>query len=366
MDLVTGGTGFIGNTIAQNLISAGGSIRILSRKGQNINNSSRQSKNSDTTKQTTKTRVESEFEPDKPNKKNKPASRFESSQDQKPNNPEISVGDVTNLKSCEEACTNIETIYHCAGVLGGWGIANQKFWDVNVNGTKNMLEGAVRAGVKRFVHMSSCGVFGPLKTGEVADETHPYNPINIYEKTKTEGEKLVLSYADKIDITIVRPEFVYGPGDLHLLSFFQAVKSKKFVFFNGGKSTIHPTYIDDVVDGVILAARSKNAVGESFNIAGPKPVTVVEFVNEMANVLGTHPPTISIPSPIPELAGILLDNSWGLVAKPPLSFSQVRYLTENRAFRYDKASKLLRYRPKVDINTGLEKTTKWYKKNNIL
>jgi nucleoside-diphosphate-sugar epimerase len=86
----------------------------------------------------------------------------------------------------------------------------------------------------------------------------------------------------------------------------------------------------------------------------------------MANVLGTHPPTISIPSPIPELAGVLLDNSWGLVAKPPLSFSQVRYLTENRASSWKKAESMFSYSPKTDVRSGLEKTVAWYKENNLL
>ncbi|VVC03741.1 L-arabinose 1-dehydrogenase (NAD(P)(+)) [Candidatus Bilamarchaeum dharawalense] len=318
MYLVTGGTGFIGKAIVERLVKQKKKVRILTRKTEQIRG------------------------------------------------VETVTGDITDREVCEKACNGVDVVFHCAGVLGGWGIAKKKFWDVNVTGTKNMLETASKAGVKKFIHVSSCGIFGPLKEGEIADEDHMYNPINIYEKTKIEGEKLVFEYAKKLPVIIVRPEWVYGPGDLHLISFFKAVDSGKFVFFNGGKSTLHPTYIDDAVEGIMLTASNPNAIGHAFNIAGPRPVRIRELIAAMADALGKKIPRISIPGPVAYMGGLVLDYSFGLFAKPPLSVAQVRYLTENRAFSYEKANRVLGYKPKVDIKQGITRTVEWYKAQSLI
>ena len=317
--LVTGATGFIGNALVQKLLLQKTKLRVFIRD-------------------------ENRIAPD----------------------VQKIIGDITDLKSCKKACDGIDIVFHCAGVLGGWKKPDTLLWDVNVQGTKNMLEAARESGVKRFIHVSSCGVFGPLNEEEIADEEYPYNPTNIYEKTKIDGEKLVLGYAKKFEVTIVRPEFVYGPGDLHLLPLFKAVYERRFVFFNGGRSTLHPTYIDDAIEGIILASTNPKAVGNNFNITGQKPVSVKEFVGAMSDALEVRSPTLSIPTPIPEVTGIFFDHTIGLFAKPPLSMVQVRYLTENRAFSYEKAKKCLGYKPKTTLETGMRKTVGWYRKKLLI
>jgi len=318
--LITGASGFIGNALHKKLGGGGGPVRVLVRS---------------------------------PNPDMKGS--------------EMIKGDVTDVQSCKEAVEDIDLVFHCAGTLGGWGKPEKLFWDVNFQGTKNMLEAAKQAKVKGFVHVSSCGIFGPLRDGEVADEGYRYNATNIYERTKMEAEKLALEYSKNgLPVVVVRPEFVYGPGDFHLLPLFKIVKSGKFMFFNGGKSTLHPTYIDDAVDGIILAASNQKAIGETFNIAGPRPVTVRDFITKMAETTGTKVPSMSIPSPIAQAAGLFLDCSWGLFAKPPLSLSQVRYLTENRAFSSSKAQAMLGYDAKVSIRKGMKRTVRWYRQRGLL
>ncbi len=276
------------------------------------------------------------------------------------------IGDVTDLDSCMNATEGVDIVVHCAGILGGWGNSDKLLWDANVTGTKNMLDAAKAAKVKKLIYISSCGVFGPLKDGEIADEAHVYNPINTYEKTKIEGEKLVLRYAKDFSTTIIRPEFVYGPGDLHLIALFRAVKEKRFVFFEGGKSMLHPTYINDVIDGIVLAIFNPLANGESFNIAGPRQVTVHEFIAAISEACGTTSLSFSIPIPMAKIAGVFLDLTWGCFAKPPLSSSQVGYLTQNRAFSYEKAKKNLDYMPKIQLKDGIKKTVKWYSNQKLI
>jgi len=322
--LVTGATGFIGGALVGRLLSKGATVRILVR------------------------------EPD-------------SATHLIENGVEVVQGDVTDPGSCGNAMKDIDLVFHCAGVLGGWGKPESLFWNVNFEGTKNMLEAARKADVNRFVHISSCGIFGPLEDGEAADDNHAYNPKNIYEKTKAEAEKLALRYAKEgLNTVILRPEFVYGPGDLHLLPLFRTIRTGKFVFFGGGRSVLHPTYVDDVLDAMMATSSEPEAVGQAFNIAGEKTVTVKEFISEMAKAMGCGIPSMDMPVIVAKAAGILLENTWGLIAKPPLTVSQVGYLSENRAFRIEKAKRMLGSAPRICLEEGMKRTVEWYRQHNML
>jgi nucleoside-diphosphate-sugar epimerase len=322
--LVTGATGFIGRALAKRLLSKGYDVRALVR-------------DPDSTVRLTEAGAV------------------------------LFKGDITDPDSCIEAVKGIDIIFHCAGVLGGWGKPDELFWKVNYEGTKNMLEAAKKASVSRFVHVSSCGIFGPLKIGERAGDDQTHNPINIYEKTKSQAEKLALSYSkDNLPVTVVRPEFVYGPGDLHLLSLFKSLKAGRFMFFGAGESTLHPTYIDDVLDALVLAGENPDAVGMAFNIAGPQPVTVKKFISTMSKAMKIPMPGINIPIPLAKAAGLFFDYTVGLVTKPPLSYAQVRYLSESRAFTNKRATEILGYSPKVDLAQGMLNTVDWYESNGYL
>ncbi len=322
--LVTGATGFIGGALAERLIAQGTRVRVLARDPE-------------------------------------PATGLRDA------GAEIITGDVTDRGSCAGAAGGMDAVFHCAGVLGGWGIPDSLLWKVNFEGTRNMLEAGRNAGVKRFMHVSSCGIFGPLREGETAGDDRPYNPTNAYEKAKAEAEKLALSYAKEgMPVVVVRPEFVYGPGDMHLLPLFQSIRQGRFVFFGGGRSMLHPTYIDDVVDALLLAAGNERACGKAFNIAGERPVAVKEFIGCMARAMGVPAPALSVPVPFATAAGFLLDHTWGLLAKPPLTLAQARYLSENRAFTCKGAADVLGYSPKVGLAEGMKRSVAWYRGKGLL
>jgi nucleoside-diphosphate-sugar epimerase len=320
MILVTGATGFIGGALAKRLLNDGEAVRLLVRS----------------------------------------ADRSKHLEDA---GAEIIIGDMTDPASCQSACKGAKAVFHCAGMLGGWGIPEALMRRVNVDGTRNLLQAA--AGAQAFIHTSSCGILGPLKAGEAANESRPHNPINIYERTKSEAEGLALSYSKRMRVVVVRPEFVYGPGDLHLLPLFRTVKAGRFLFFDGGRSTLHPTYIDDAVEGMLLAWK-KGSPGHAFNIAGERPVSVKEFITSMASAMGKRQNGLSMPAPLARLAGRVLDHTWGVFAKPPLTEAQVRYLSESRAFDTRKARKVLGYEPKVSLDEGMRRTAAWYISRKLL
>jgi len=131
---------------------------------------------------------------------------------------------------------------------------------VNVGGTEKILEACLERNLKRFVHCSSVGVLGNIDNPP-ADETYPYNPDTIYEKTKAEGERAALRYFEKgIPVVVARPAWVYGPRCPRTLRLFKTLKKGRFFFFGNGQTLRHPVYVRDFVEGMRLCADVKEAV----------------------------------------------------------------------------------------------------------
>jgi nucleoside-diphosphate-sugar epimerase len=320
--LVTGGTGFVGSNLVEALVDRKYDVRCLVREGSR-------------TSLLKNLRVE------------------------------LVYGDIKDKASLPSALKDVTTVFHLAGILGKWGVPNQVYWDIHVTGTRLLLESCVERGVRRFIYCSSAGVLGPIKKPP-ADESCAYAPSNAYEYAKAEAEKLVLSYKEKLDVTIVRPEFIYGPKDKHVLGLFRSIKNRRFFIIGDGKALLHPTYIEDLNTGFILCLENHRSIGEVYLIVGERYVTVEDLVNIICQNLGQKTSWIHIPTWIAKVFAEVSEFV-GKVLKfePPLTYSKVKFFTENRAFTYSKAERDLRYKP-VKLADGIEKTIKWYYRNGYL
>jgi nucleoside-diphosphate-sugar epimerase len=277
-------------------------------------------------------------------------------------------GDVLDPSSLKKHLEGVDLVFSAFGILGQWGIPDKTYHDINARGVRILLESCLDSNIKQFIHVSSAGVLGPLPEGVVADESFPFNPSNIYESSKCEAEKEVISYGRKgIPFTIIRPEFVYGPGDTHVLGLFKAIKAGRFVFLGNGERLLHPTYIDDLIQGVNLCTDNRNAIGKIFLITGEKPITVRELANIIADELGVHLTKIKIPL----FFANTIAKAMEAVAKtagfePMLTRSRVKFFTENRAFSYQKARTEIGYVPAVNFREGVRRTIEWYQENRYL
>ena len=137
---------------------------------------------------------------------------------------EVVTGDLTNKESLVSAVSDMDIVYHITAVYREEGIPQKTCWDVNVGGTKNLLELAKEAGVKRFLHCSTVGVQGEIKH-PLAIEESPYNPGDYYQKSKTEGELLALDFFKQKGLpgVVFRPVGIYGPGDSRFLKLFRYI-----------------------------------------------------------------------------------------------------------------------------------------------
>ncbi len=321
--LVTGGTGFIGSHLMENLISKNWEIKALARRTSDINFLKRL-------------------------------------------NVEIFYGDLLNPESLNDVAEDIEIVYHLAGALGAREVSDKAVRDINVCGTENLLKACLKCDIKRFIHFSTTGVFGAVSNPPV-DETCSFNPTTVYERSKVEGEKIVNEYLEEIPSTIVRPGLVYGPRDMsNVLKLIHAINNNMFWIIGGGNNLLSPIYVADLVRGVELITEEKRAIGESYIIASEEPISLKEFVGTIAKALEKTVPRFHIPVWMAKSVGLFFEFSSRIVGfDPPLTSNRVDFLTKHRAYDISKVKKL-GFEQKIGLEEGMELAINWYKKNGFL
>lgn len=323
--LVTGGTGFTGSHLCKRLVREGYSVRGLARD---------------------------------PNR----------STDLRRYGVEVVTGDLCDRISLEQAMQGVDTVYHIAAMFRQENVSRKEMWEVNVQGTRNMLEAAVKAGVQRFVHCSTIGVHGDIKNPPANEET-PYGPGDHYQESKTEGERLALKYMNegRLPIVIFRPGGIYGPLDLRFLKLVKAINKRRFIMLGSGEVLYQMIYIDDLIDGILLCGTEKRAIGNVYILTGEEPVTLNRLVEVIAGILGVRPSRLRFPVTPVYLAGILCElicKPFGI--QPPIYRRRVDFFRKTRSFDISKAKTDLGFKPKTDLKTGMAKTIQWYRENGYL
>jgi nucleoside-diphosphate-sugar epimerase len=242
------------------------------------------------------------------------------------------------------------------------------FWDVNVTGTENLLKASLANGVARFIHCSTVGVHGGIKHPPANEDT-PYGPGDHYQESKAEGEKIAIRFMreKQIAVTVFRPAPIYGPGDLRFLKLFKAIHNRRFWMIGSGNVFYHLTYIDDLIEGILLCGTRNCAVGKIYIIGGNEYVTLNKLVTLIAQALAVRLPDRRVPLwPVYALgyACETICRPFGI--DPPLYKRRVDFFTKNRAFDISKAKRELGFEPKTDLMTGIGLTAEWYQKEGLL
>jgi nucleoside-diphosphate-sugar epimerase len=253
-----------------------------------------------------------------------------------------------------------DVVYHLAAAQHEANVSDQWFWDVNVTGTKNILEASASAGVRRFIHAGTIGVYGAARA-EYLDEESPLQPHNIYSRTKLEGENLARSYQDKLPVVIIRISETYGPGDLRLLKLFKAIHKRLFFMIGSGHNMHHLTYIDDLIEGLFLAASVEKAVGETFVVSGKEALSTRDMVSVIAGELGRSVPKVGAPlSLFLALATTVEALCWPVGIQPPLHRRRMDFFINNYVFRQEKTRGLLGFVAKHSFKEGVAIAARWY------
>jgi nucleoside-diphosphate-sugar epimerase len=282
---------------------------------------------------------------------------------------EICIGSVADRDLVHQVSEGCETIHHLAAAFRNVNLPKQVYWDVNVEGTRYVLEAALKHGAKKVVYCSTCGVHGNVEKIP-SNEEATIAPADYYQYTKWEGEQVVPEFLAKgLKVVILRPAAIYGPGDPGRFSMlFKRSKKGTFLMAGDGETFYHPLYIDNLVDAFELAAASDKGNGEAYLIADEHFYSLNDLVMEVGKAMGINVKIQHIPFwpvwTIALLTEILYKPLVGI--DPPLFRRRVDWFRQNRGFDCTKAKNELGYVPKVGISEGLSKTAEWYKQQGII
>jgi len=277
-------------------------------------------------------------------------------------------GDLDDPASLARACAGVEVVYHVAATYRQAGQPEAAYRAVNVEGTRHLLDAARAAGVRRVVHCSTGGVHGHIEHPP-ANEDAPIAPGDIYQQTKLEGERLARACgeAGSVEVVIVRPTGIYGPGDTRLLKLFRGIARGTFPMIGDGQVFYHLNYVDDLAEGVRLCGEVPAAAGRTYLLGGAEYTTLAELVALVADVLGVAPPRWRVPVWPVWLAAAsceFLCVPFGI--EPPLYRRRIAFYTKSRAFDISRARRELGYAPRVDLRTGIGRTAAWYREQGLL
>ncbi len=280
---------------------------------------------------------------------------------------ELVEGDVGDAEAVDRATAGCTHVFHIAAVYRTANHPDSYYRSVNTDSVTYVLDAARKHGVRRVVHCSTCGVHGDVRELPANEET-PYNPGDIYQRSKLEGELLAqAAMRAGAPVSVVRPTGIYGPGDLRFLKLFRTIGSGTFRMFGSGEIAYHMTYIDDMVEGILLAGEHPAAIGEIFLIASDEFTTLNDLVRTIAAALEVTPPRGHLPM-APLLAAATLCE-WmcrPLGIDPPLHRRRCEFFTKARAFSNEKAKRLLGFQPKVTLEDGIRRTVAWYREQGLL
>ena len=284
---------------------------------------------------------------------------------------ELVVGDVLDPASLSAALKDVTVVFHLAGQLHMPGVTDEAYNQLHINGTYNLLKACLDVpSLRVIVHGSTTGVLGP--TGYILateDAFSTKGPSNAYEQSKARGEKLALDFAQQhnLPLIVVRPSLVYGPGDLHLLGWFRAIKRGYYRVVGSGDNLLHPIYIDDLIKGLLCCLHTSPGKERIYNLVGPKPVAIKELAAAIAQAMGCTLSRWHFPLPLARVAATLLENISGLPPTSlPLTQSRIDFMIENRAYCGKRAHTELGFIPNIDLETGLQQTVTWYRREGLL
>lgn len=273
-------------------------------------------------------------------------------------------GDITQRGEWQEAMSGANLVIHTAAKVG-LGNETEEYWRINCVGTKRVLEAASRGRVDRFVQISSIAAFG-FDYPDGADESYALCPNGTpYVDTKIASEHAVLQAhaAGEVVCTIIRPGDVYGPDSVYwTMGPMREISAGKFLLPAHGRGIFTPVYIDDLIEGIILAAEHPAAAGEIFTMTGEEKLETYEFFQHYSRMLNAKK-IRTLPT---NLTLFLLATIGRLTANPEVTPHVIRFLSRRGGYSIEKAKQRLGYQPQVNVEEGMRRIEDWLQQTDPL
>jgi nucleoside-diphosphate-sugar epimerase len=324
--LVTGGRGFIGSFLVEDLLHRGLEVRCLLRKsskgrgwleGQNI---------------------------------------------------QVFDGDITDSSSLTDATKDVDYVFHLAGLTKAR--TNEEFRRANVEGTRNLLSATRKnsSELRRFVMVSSLAAAGPSQSRTPVSELDPPHPVSNYGRSKRMAEETAHEFGGGLRISIVRPPAVFGPRDRDVFQMFKYIKQGWLPLLSGGPRYLSMIYVRDLVHGLYLAATHDAAIGQTYFLAYDRGYSWDEFAETVAEALGVRVRKIVMPLLLAYLVSGL-GSLYGKLTNEATLFNLDKY-QEMKPTHWtcdtSKGRREIGFEPKVDLRTAVAETCAWYQEKGWL
>jgi len=265
-------------------------------------------------------------------------------------------GDLVSLEP--GALPDCDAAIHCADYVDAWG-TREETWRINVEGTERVLAAARAAGAQRFVHMSTEAVLWRGQPLRGIDEGHPYPDSTpyLYAETKAWAERRALAAnAPEFETIVLRPRFVWGPGDQTLVPEVRAmVERGSFAWLDGGRARTSTTHVANLVHATELALQ-KGRGGEVYFVSDLEDTDFRSFLTRLLGAYDVTLPERSLPGRLARPAAALVEGLWrrlGLRGTPPLTRHATDLLCCDCTLRTEKIQRELGYVPVISVDAGL-------------
>ncbi len=314
--LVTGATGFIGRRLVGVLSQCGGSIRCLVRKSSNVDNL-RNAK------------------------------------------VDIYYGDLLIKESIYQALERIDLVFHLAGEV--YSKKKNDYYEGNISSTRNLLAACKAKGTKRFIYMSSVGVYTPTKDRILLTERSDCTPITFYGKTKLDAEELVKK--SNIPSIIVRAPVVYGPMQPPVLNkfFSDALYKKKTYIIGDGNNLRSLCFVDNLAEGLKLLAGKPHLDGNTYVLSDNSPYTFNDIIAATSKAIESEIRVVRLPNLVGNISWSIYNFMSDLFNLCFVELYAVRTMQLNLGCDITKARKEIGYNPQITLEGGIRRTIEWIK-----
>jgi nucleoside-diphosphate-sugar epimerase len=281
----------------------------------------------------------------------------------------VLAGDIRAPGEWQEAMAGCDVVLHTAALVSN-AAGLEASWRLNVLGTRLALEGAGRAGATRFIHFSSVRAFSDVDFPDGVGEDHPVRTNgNPYVDTKIASEQVALQAhaAGEVPVTVVRPGDVYGPGSRPWTMLPLAeIRADRFALPAMGRSVFSPVFVENLVDGVVLAIDEPRAAGQVYVLSDGVGITTREFFGHYFRMLGKRGP-ICLPTPVALSLAKLNQLAYRFrEGTTEVNPDTVHYMTRRGTYSIEKARRELGYEPRVSLAEGMERTEKWLREEGLI
>ncbi|KPJ58666.1 MAG: hypothetical protein AMJ42_02865 [Deltaproteobacteria bacterium DG_8] len=323
--LVTGGNGFIGSHLVEELLKGGSEVHCLVKKTSDL--------------------------------------RFLNSM-----KVTLIYGDLDQKDLLGKAVAEKDYIYHLSGVKRAR--RSETYYQVNHLGTQSLVEACARYNpqVKKILFVSSLAACGPSPDGHCIKEEEKCLPITEYGKSKFLGEQAILEWRDTIPVVIVRPPVVYGPRDRDLLSYFRWINRGISIFIGEGKSIVSLCYVKDLISGILMAGEHSNSSGQIYFIADDQVYSWSTVAKCIVHSIGKQGLNIHLSKTIISFLSLLMEGISFFTGKPVI-LNREKILEASQPYwvcDVSKAKNELGFTPAFTLEDGIKTTVRWYRKEGWL